>query len=143
MYFITSNRGKFVEVEHELPGFQLQQYTLKYPEVQSDTLEAVVQFALSWLKTKMDSPFIIEDAGLFVETLGGFPGVYSAYVFQTLGNQGILQLLDLAACLENRLGRPSGAAAVRNRLLQRQREDDGVGRFHRAGRKIEKRPAIA
>jgi XTP/dITP diphosphohydrolase len=93
MYFITSNRGKFVEVERELSGFQLQQYNLEYPELQSDTLEAVVRFALTWLETKIDGPFFIEDAGLFVEALDGFPGVYSAYAFQTLGNQGILQLL--------------------------------------------------
>ena len=37
---------------------------------------------------------IIEDAGLFIEGLKGFPGVYSAYVQKTLGNPGILKLME-------------------------------------------------
>ncbi len=41
----------------------------------------------------------IEDSGLFVEALKGFPGVYSAYVFKTIGYSGILKLL---AGVENR-----------------------------------------
>jgi XTP/dITP diphosphohydrolase len=93
MKFITSNRGKFIEMEHMLSGFQLQQHTIAYPEVQADGLEAVVQFALTWLQPRVDGSFFVEDAGLFVEALDGFPGVYSAYAFRTIGNPGILQLL--------------------------------------------------
>ena len=37
---------------------------------------------------------IVEDAGLFIKALKGFPGTYSSYVQETLGNQGILKLLD-------------------------------------------------
>ncbi|MEM0332314.1 MAG: non-canonical purine NTP pyrophosphatase, partial [Archaeoglobaceae archaeon] len=32
--------------------------------------------------------------GLFIEALKGFPGVYSSYVFKTIGNEGILKLMD-------------------------------------------------
>lgn len=35
----------------------------------------------------------IEDSGLFVEALGGFPGVYSAYVSKTIGFNGVLRLM--------------------------------------------------
>ena len=38
-------------------------------------------------------PLIVEDAGLFVDSLGGFPGPYSSYVLSTIGNSGILRLL--------------------------------------------------
>lgn len=38
--------------------------------------------------------FFIEDSGLFVEALNGFPGVYSAYVFKTLGYKGLLKLME-------------------------------------------------
>ena len=37
---------------------------------------------------------MLEDAGLFVQALGGFPGVYSAYVQKTVGNAGILRLME-------------------------------------------------
>ena len=36
----------------------------------------------------------MEDAGLFIEVLNGFPGPYSAYVFKTIGNKGVLQLMQ-------------------------------------------------
>jgi XTP/dITP diphosphohydrolase len=31
---------------------------------------------------------------LFINSLGGFPGQYSSFVFRTLGNDGILKLLN-------------------------------------------------
>jgi XTP/dITP diphosphohydrolase len=39
-------------------------------------------------------PYFVEDAGLLVETLRGFPGVYSAQAFRTIGNEGLLRLLS-------------------------------------------------
>ncbi|MBC7080230.1 MAG: XTP/dITP diphosphatase [Methanothrix sp.] len=90
--FVTSNRGKFIEAQRILGG--IVQADLGYTEIQADTLEEVVLFGLKELSTRLDSPFIIEDAGLFVEALNGFPGVYSAYVQKTIGNSGILRLMD-------------------------------------------------
>ena len=37
---------------------------------------------------------MVEDAGLFIDALGGFPGVYSSYVHETIGNLGIVRLLS-------------------------------------------------
>jgi XTP/dITP diphosphohydrolase len=61
-----------------------------YREVQAETLEEVVKEALTEIP---GDNFFIEDAGLFIPALNGFPGVYSAYVFKTIGNEGILRLL--------------------------------------------------
>ncbi len=61
-----------------------------YREVQAETLEEVVREALREIP---GDNFFIEDAGLFVSALNGFPGVYSAYVFKKIGNEGILKLL--------------------------------------------------
>jgi XTP/dITP diphosphohydrolase len=36
----------------------------------------------------------VEDAGLFIEALKGFPGPYAAYAYQTIGNNGLLKLLE-------------------------------------------------
>jgi XTP/dITP diphosphohydrolase len=38
-------------------------------------------------------PIIIEDDGLFIKSLNGFPGQYSSYSFATIGNRGILKLM--------------------------------------------------
>ena len=43
--------------------------------------------------SKLKKPVIIEDDGLFINSLDGFPGPYSSYVFKTIGNKGILNLL--------------------------------------------------
>ena len=36
---------------------------------------------------------MIEDDGLFINSLNGFPGPYSSFVFKTVGNEGILKLI--------------------------------------------------
>jgi XTP/dITP diphosphohydrolase len=41
----------------------------------------------------METPVIVEDAGLFIKSLEWFPGTYSSYVQSTLGNEGILKLM--------------------------------------------------
>jgi dITPase (EC 3.6.1.-) len=38
---------------------------------------------------------IVEDDGIFIDSLDGFPGPYSSYAHKTIGNKGILNLLKL------------------------------------------------
>lgn len=94
MYFVTSNAGKCAEMRELLTGFDLRQKNVPYPEIQAEDLETVARFGLQWLQDTVEAPFMLEDAGLFIDALHGFPGVYSAYVFGTLGNRGILRLLE-------------------------------------------------
>lgn len=96
LYFITSNKGKLVEAVEKLQpvGYSLLQNNLGYPEIQADSLEEVVTSGVLDIQERFDKPFIIEDAGLFIEALQGFPGVYSKYVFFTIGLHGILRLME-------------------------------------------------
>jgi XTP/dITP diphosphohydrolase len=93
LYFVTSNKGKFKEVKQKLEplGYAIVQKNINYPELQAASLEEVVKFGLNNIKLK--SSFIIEDSGLFIEALNGFPGVFSSFVFKTIGCQGILRLM--------------------------------------------------
>lgn len=93
--FATGNPGKIREARARLGplGHEVEQWDKGYPELQTDTLQEVAAFGLEQLEGRIDPPFLLEDAGLFVDALGGFPGVYSSYVFQTLGWEGILSLL--------------------------------------------------
>jgi len=36
----------------------------------------------------------VEDAGLFIDALNGFPGPYAAYAYKTIGNKGLLKLME-------------------------------------------------
>jgi len=92
---ITSNPGKVEEYRSALSGLniEMEHRRCAYAEPQVDSLEEVVLSGLKELKSKGLQNFIIDDSGLFVEALNGFPGVYSAYVLKTLGNQGLLKLM--------------------------------------------------
>ncbi len=94
--FITGNENKVKEASERLKelGFEVVQDNMSPPEVQADTLEDVALFSAGWVVERSPEPFFLEDAGFFVDYLNGFPGVYSAYVFDTIGYEGILRLLS-------------------------------------------------
>ncbi len=91
--FITSNEGKAREAQEILSEYEIpvEQVIRPYKEIQADTLEEVVKDALGGIE---EDDIFIEDSGLFVNDLGGFPGVYSRYVEDTMGNGAILKLLS-------------------------------------------------
>tara|TARA_B100000214_G_scaffold371789_1_gene348828 strand:+ start:641 stop:1234 length:594 start_codon:yes stop_codon:yes gene_type:complete len=41
-----------------------------------------------------DCAILVEDSGLFIDCLSGFPGVYSSYIYKTIGLNGILKLMS-------------------------------------------------
>ncbi len=94
--FVTGNPGKLREVqEHLAPhGWVVVQADARYPEIQANSLEEVAAAgAQHLLEQGLEPPFLLEDAGLFVTALRGFPGVYSRHAQDTIGNAGILQLM--------------------------------------------------
>jgi XTP/dITP diphosphohydrolase len=96
LYFITSNKGKALEAKTKFSEINVKivQKNLGYPEIQADSLAEVALVGAEDVKKRFDQPFFLEDAGLFIEALDGFPGVYSAYVFYRLGCDGVLKLMD-------------------------------------------------
>lgn len=75
-------------------GYELEHVRFSYPEIQADTIEETIVPGLEWLMQRYKGPIMIDDSGLFVDALKGFPGVYSSYVFRTLGCEGILKLME-------------------------------------------------
>ena len=93
--FVSSNPGKFREVRDLLAPFGLHTRWVRrtLPEPQADRLETVVRSKLAALPDD-GRTYLVEDSGLFLEGLHGFPGVYSAYVYRTIGLAGLLRLLE-------------------------------------------------
>ena len=103
LQIITSNNGKIKEFK-EIFGdskYLPVQNNIDYPEIQAPSLEDVVDFGLSWLGEKIEPPFVIDDSGVFIDNFDGFPGVYTRYVYDTIGLAGVLkqmQGVDNRAC---------------------------------------------
>lgn len=94
--FVTGNEGKLEEARRKLAplGVELTQDARGYPEVQADTLEEVARFGAEHLLERLDTPFVLDDSGLFIHALDGFPGVYTSYVHRTLGLPRVVGLLE-------------------------------------------------
>lgn len=91
--FVTSNRHKVEEVRALLgtQGVRVRWSARALPEIQAETLEEVVREKIRAARG-LRGTVLVEDSGLFIPALGGFPGVYSAPV---LGMWGFGPLLEL------------------------------------------------
>jgi len=94
--FVSSNRHKYDEAKGVLKarGIRSAYAESELEEIQSDSLAAVAQAKARDAFSKFQRPVMVEDDGIFVDALGGFPGVYSSYVHKTIGLDGVLRLLE-------------------------------------------------
>jgi len=99
--FATGNDGKLREARDYLEGIAtVEQVDYDYTEIQSASLEAIAAHGARETYRHLqgqadadgvegvDSPVdgvLVDDTGLFIDALGGFPGPYSAYVENTVG----------------------------------------------------------
>lgn len=95
LFFVSSNENKYREARKILSGFGVDAGFIcsSLEEIQSDSLREIAEKKARDAFDKFGKPVIVEDDGLFIDGLGGFPGPFSSYVFQTIGNSGILRLL--------------------------------------------------
>ena len=93
--FASSNRNKFREAKKILSKNQikLEFFQSQLQEIQANSLEEIATKKVADAYNKCKKPVIIEDDGLFIKSLNGFPGPYSSFVFDTIGNKGILKLV--------------------------------------------------
>ena len=96
LFFASSNEHKFQEAERILAnlGMQINLFKTTLEEIQSNNLNDIAEKKAINAYDLIQKPVIIEDDGLFINTLNGFPGPYSSYVYDTIGNKGIMNLLE-------------------------------------------------
>lgn len=116
VFFATGNINKFNEAKSILSsyGIAVGMLRLKGDEIQSDSLCDIAKASVQNAFKLSGLPIFVEDAGLFIEALNGFPGPYAAYVYKTIRNSGILRLMQDTA---NRQARFESVIAYCNKNL--------------------------
>ncbi len=105
--FATGNSNKVSEASlvlakfgHTVSQLKIDGKTLDFSEPQADEIEEVaisksLQARDFVVGTNFEkSAILVEDSGLFINSLNGFPGPYSSFVKRKIGLQGILDLLE-------------------------------------------------
>ncbi|GBC70420.1 dITP/XTP pyrophosphatase [Candidatus Calditenuaceae archaeon HR02] len=93
---VTTNPGKWAELSAMLSSHGIECVWIrgKAREIQSDDLAEIVKSSALEAFDKWGENVLVEDSGLFVRVLRGFPGPYSSYVYRTIGLAGLLKLLE-------------------------------------------------
>lgn len=90
--FATGNQGKIDEAKAML-GVSLEIANIQIDEVQSMDLEYVARKKAQAAFDVLKKPVITDDVGLFIDAWKGFPGPFAKFVLETMGVDGLLDLL--------------------------------------------------
>lgn len=94
--FVTSNEGKFMEISHEMRqhGIEIRWEKVEYDEIQGNDTHEISLRSCNDIMEKVTGDFFLEDTGLYCTALNGFPGPYAKYAQHTIGNRGLIRLLE-------------------------------------------------
>ncbi len=94
--YVTGNWSKIMSAKQILEplGIEVENIKMETTEIQADTVEEVAMHSAKEASDKLKCTVLKNDTGLYVEALGGFPGPYTHYVDEKLGEDGILKLLE-------------------------------------------------
>jgi XTP/dITP diphosphohydrolase len=92
---VTSNPHKAAEVAKFFEGVaEVEHVRLEIPEYRDNDVRNIAREKASYAYSRISRPLIVDDTAFSVDALKGFPGPYAAYVQETIGNAGILKLMD-------------------------------------------------
>lgn len=98
LYYVTSNTKKYETVatalQHVLPSVDIEQKDIDIQEIQSLDQRAVALDKAQQAWQLMQAPLLVDDSGIFFEKYYKFPGVYSKFVYQGIGIEGIKKLVN-------------------------------------------------
>ena len=105
--FVTSNVHKVSLANSMLSkyGIDVKQLRAELAEIQSLDVAEVAVFKARQLAKDFTEPFIVEDSGLYIDVLNGFPGALMKPVLDTIGIQDLLRMLpdgeNRSACVKS------------------------------------------
>lgn len=96
LVLVTSNVDKWAEAQRIL-GRPLERVSLELPELQAATTAEVAREKARVAFERLQRPVVVEDAGLELTALGGFPGPFIKFWEQLGGLASICRALDTQA----------------------------------------------
>lgn len=92
LYFATSNKNKLREAKRIL-GIPIKQLKIDIVEPQLWDIEDIAVEKAKFAYAKAHKPLMIEDTGLYIKALKGFPASFNYWVQKSIGNAGLLKLM--------------------------------------------------
>ena len=94
--YVTGNWAKIESAKQTLGplGIEIDNIKIDVPELQDDSIENVAKYSAKWASQELKCDVLKNDSGLCIDALNGFPGPYTHYVDDTLGEDKILKLLE-------------------------------------------------
>lgn len=90
--FVTSNKGKLKEAR-EILGRKIVAAGIDVEEIQALDVRDVVKDKAIRSYDLMRRPVMVEDTGLYIKGLNGFPGALIKWALKTIGNKGLCEML--------------------------------------------------
>ncbi|MGB4236028.1 MAG: RdgB/HAM1 family non-canonical purine NTP pyrophosphatase [Methanoregulaceae archaeon] len=92
---VTSNPHKAEEIAAFFgPAATVEHIRMEIPEYRHDDVGEIARRKAEYAFSILQRPLMVDDTAFCIRALRGFPGPYAAYVLDTIGNQGILKLME-------------------------------------------------
>lgn len=93
--FVTGNGSKFTTAKNILSSYGIDLIQVEVPiyEPRSEDISFISKQKAIQAGTIIHEPLIVEDSGLFINSLNGFPGSFINHALKTIGVHGIFALL--------------------------------------------------
>lgn len=93
LYFVTSNQNKLREAE-EILALPLKNTNIDLKEIQAIQVTEVSESKARDAYEKIGKPVVVEDTGLYIKSLSGFPGALIKWLVKSVGNEGVCRFVD-------------------------------------------------
>jgi len=92
---VTNNPHKAREISLFFEGVaEVTHIALECPEIRHASVRKIAMKKAEFAYEAIHTPLICDDTGFYIHALRGFPGPYAAFVQESIGNEGIMRLME-------------------------------------------------
>jgi XTP/dITP diphosphohydrolase len=94
--YVTGNKYKIFLAKSvfEPLGVEIDAKKIDCPEIQADSIEEVAKYSSKYASDYLKTDVLKNDSGLVIPALKGFPSAYTKYAEETIGEDGVLKLME-------------------------------------------------